>query len=97
MKTINLTLNFPIEQNKTTLTSKVWEIKDKKENYVIKWKKIEQSKSYVPGMKRCNLCLRETYNIIFKKPENGRILLNKNSEIWSSCRHKDKWKVKNYT
>ena len=67
------------------LSKHVWTIKRKDEDYDIKWKIIEKSKSFNPVTNICNLCTTEKFHIIFN-PEQGS--LNKRDEIKSHCRHK---------
>ena len=67
------------------LSKHVWKIKRKNEDYDIKWKIIEKSKSFNPVTNICNLCTTEKFHIIFN-PEQGS--LNKRDEIKSHCRHK---------
>ena len=59
----------------------------------IKRKKMEginiqgNTKLYTPSSKRFNLCLAESYNIVFSKPN----LLNKRIELVRKCRHRNKY------
>ena len=45
-------------------TYTVWHLKDKKIDYLIKWRKGKRAKSYSNINKKCNLCLWEKYFII---------------------------------
>ena len=63
----------------------IWKLKKEEKQFKIKWKVIDKAKSFNPVTKRCNLCLKEKFYIIFK-PELGS--LNQRNELGSACRHK---------
>ena len=75
------------------LSKHKWATLDKGENLDIKWEIIKKSKSYRPGMKTCNLCIEEITQILFSQPNKSESLLNKREELYSKCRHRDKWKI----
>ena len=72
----------------TALSKEVWEIKSKGGTYNIKWRPIRQHPSYNPVTGKCALCLSEKLEILEHKQPN---LLNKRSEIVSTCRHRRKY------
>ena len=76
------------QRNATTLSSHLWDLKDKDTPYTITWKVLAQAKAYAPGNKRCNLCLKEKFFIIYK-PEMST--LNSRNELVSACRHRRKF------
>ena len=65
--------------------------KDKQE-ISIKWYIKEKAKVYSLVIKRCMLCLRDKFQILFSKER----LLNKRKEIISKCRHETKNILINY-
>ena len=69
----------------TTLSNHVWKLKNDRTPYNIKWKIINRSNSFNPSTRRCNLCLKEKYFIMFR-PEGAT--LNNRSEFFSTCRHR---------
>ena len=71
----------------TTLSSHLWNLKDKNENYEVKWNIIDRAKEFNPNTRKCRLCLKEKYYIIFQ-PEGAT--LNDRSELFSTCRHRKK-------
>ena len=75
------------EANQTTLSSLSHELENKHINFEIKWEIIDQAKPFNPVTGICALCTREKYLIAFAP--NGATL-NKRSELYSSCRHKEK-------
>ena len=54
-------------------------------NYEIKWKVIDRARVFNPINRRCGLCTKEKFYIIFQ-PEGAS--LNQRSEIFSTCRHR---------
>ena len=72
-------------QHSTTLSSHIWDLKDKNLNYSVKWKTIDRAPRFNPVTKKCRLCLKEKYYIIFQ-PEGAK--LNERSELFSTCRHR---------
>ena len=80
--------------NESELSKEVWKIKNKGGDYNIKWKIIKQCPTYNPSNKKCALCLNEKLEILDHKENN---LLNKRSEIVSTCRHKAKYMLKYLT
>ena len=72
-------------QHSTTLSSHIWNLKDKNLNYNVKWNTIDRAPRFNPVTKKCRLCLKEKYYIIFQ-PEGAK--LNERSELFSTCRHR---------
>ena len=75
-------------KNSTELSKYVWNLKQRKIDYQIKWRKVKQARSYSNVNKKCNLCLWEKYFIICK-PEMST--LNRRNELSSICRHSKKF------
>ena len=71
----------------TTLSSHIWNLKDKNENFEVKWSIIDRASAFNPVTRKCRLCLKEKYYIIFQ-PEGAS--LNERSELYSTCRHRRK-------
>ena len=72
-------------ENSTTLSTHIWKLKESNKQFHVKWSIIGKAQSFNPVTKRCNLCLKEKYNIIFQ-PEGAS--LNQRSEFFSTCRHR---------
>ena len=72
-------------EHSTTLSSHVWSLQDKQENFKINWKVIDRAKKFNPINRRCGLCTKEKYYIIFQ-PEGAS--LNERKELFSTCRHR---------
>ena len=77
----------------TELSKEVWKIKNRGFNPIIKWKIIKQLPAYNPENKICRLCLGEKIEILNRDPVN---LLNKRSELISTCRHRNKYLIHQY-
>ena len=69
----------------TELSKEIWRIKERNGTFRIKWRIIKQCPAYSPLTKKCLLCLNEKNEITFFEGSN---LLNKKSEIISTCRHR---------
>ena len=85
-------LRLKEKEHETKLSSYLWKLKEKMVEYNKKWSIIEKGKAYNPITRKCGLCLKEKYNIIFQ-PE--RVTLNKRSELFSTRRHKLSQLLKN--
>ena len=79
--------------NTTELSKEVWKIKKKGFTPSIRWRIIKQLPAYNPETKKCMLCLGEKIEILQREGEN---LLNKRSELVSTCRHKRKFLLNKY-
>ena len=75
------------EANQTTLSSLTHELRKNNTNFDIKWEIIDRAKPFNPVTGICALCTREKYLIAF---DPAGATLNKRSELYSSCRHKEK-------
>ena len=85
--------NYEQYKNKSKLSSFIWETKNKKQNFEIKWSVIRRSTPYKAGSKKCNLCLWEKFHIMTGDKDK---LLNERNELITKCRHVDKFLLKNY-
>ena len=65
-------------KNSTSLSRRIWSLKDRNVNLEIKWKVLQNAKPYQPGSRHCYLCLSEIYYIIFQTEE---ATLNHRSEV----------------
>ena len=70
----------------TTLSTKYHELTNENVNFSLKWEIIEQALTFNPVTGICPLCTREKFLIAFA-PEGAT--LNKRSELYASCRHKE--------
>ena len=78
----------------TTLSEHVHTLKDKKIDHTINWTITSRAKPYSTTSKVCSLCLEEKYFIIHKP---NMATLNKRNELSTSCRHRKKYLLCNYT
>ena len=75
----------------TTLSAKVWELKEKGKPFDIQWKILHTTRPYKAGMKSCDVCLLEKTRILLgrngpDKLPKDTILLNRRTEVTSKCR-----------
>lgn len=85
----NLSFNNRKYSNSTTLSTYIWQQKDKNITPTISWEILKKAPAYNNITKKCLLCLHEKVAIISHKPQKN--LLNKKSEIISKCRHENKY------
>ena len=72
-------------EHDTALSTHIWNLKDNNHGYQIQWSVVGRAPRFNPITKKCKLCIKEKYHIIFE-PEGA--LLNKRSELFSTCRHR---------
>ena len=82
--------NFRLEKyaGATELSKYVWDLKKKGKNYEVKWEVLGRAPAYSSTSKRCQLCTTEK---LFTATANQKNLLNKSSELISTCRHRRKF------
>ena len=72
-------------ENSTTLSSHYWKLKDQNKNFEISWNIVDRAQEFNPVNRKCRLCTKEKYYIIFQ-PEGAT--LNRRSELFTTCRHR---------
>ena len=77
--------NLRKNEHKTTLSAHIWKLRDQGADFDLKWSIIENARPFDPGTKKCMLCLKEKYHILFN-PEGAS--LNQKSELFTTCRHR---------
>ena len=71
--------------NQTTLSTHIWDLKSENKNFEISWSVVDRATDYNPATRKCRLCLKEKYHIIFQ-PIGAS--LNQRSELFATCRHR---------
>ena len=79
-------------KNNTELSKEYWKVKQQKGIPRIKWKVLRECYVCNRIKRQSILCLNEKYEIACYKGGN---LLNKRPEILGTCRHRNKYKLKN--
>ena len=72
-------------RTKTSLSLHIWELKDQGIAYDTSWRILDRASLYNPATKKCNLCLKEKYFIMYSDKSST---LNKRSEVYNTCRHR---------
>ena len=80
-------------RSSTELSKYVWQLKEKGTDFAISWSVCQKATPYSSGSKLCQLCLAEKLCIISAEPKS---LLNKKTEIVSTCRHRRKFLLSTY-
>ncbi|GFN85773.1 hypothetical protein PoB_001227900 [Plakobranchus ocellatus] len=86
----NSTFRLPHKRNSTSLSEKIWKLKDTNTEFTITWDIIAKSRPYSPATKICSLCLEERYPILTRRPS-----LNKKNELLSTCPYRRKYLLQN--
>ena len=77
--------NNTSDKNATTLSTYIWKLKEENKAYQVNFEIVGRAAPFSAVSGRCNLCVREKYEIIFN-PEKAT--LNSRNELFSTCRHK---------
>ena len=88
----NSDFNSEKYQHSTTLSTHIWDLKSAGQDYQISWKVIDRGAEYNPVTRRCRLCLKEKYHILFNSTCAS---LNSRSEMFSTCRHRKRLLLEN--
>ena len=73
----------PSKRNETELSKYIWDLKDRKKSFHVKWRILRSCQPYSNVSKKC---LQEKYFIIFRKDLSS---LNKRNELASPCRNRN--------
>ena len=76
------------DTNQTSLSRYIWELKDKNEEFKIKYKIVDRGYPYNPKTEKCLLCLKEKTFIITRPNESS---LNRINEFINKCLHREKY------
>ena len=79
-------------RNSTELSKHIWTLKDNNIEHYISWRILSSHSPYNSSSKRCSLCLKEKFLIIYRPKLST---LNKRNELVSSCRHRNKALLRN--
>ena len=72
-------------RNKTTLANHIWQLKNEKKKYEIKWGIIDRGKIFNPTTRKCRVCLKEKKHILYNQIGSS---LNRRTEIFNTCMHR---------
>ena len=75
-------------ENEMELSKYIWSLKRKQRQFRINWTVLKHVTAYRSGSGRCNLCNEEKLQIMLA---NKTSLLNRRSEVFAKCRHRDKF------
>ena len=81
------------DRHNTSLSAHVWELKERKIDFTLKWDFIERAPSFNPINKKCRLCLKEKFHILYNSDNSS---LNKRQEIFNTCRHRKQRLLENF-
>ena len=78
------------DRHNTSLSSHIWGLKDRNIDFTLKRDFIERAPSFNPITKKCRLCLKEKYHILYNSESSS---LNKRQE---TCRHRKQRLLENF-
>ena len=78
-------MNHSDGRKNSTLAKYVWTLKDANRQFDISWRIIDRGPLWSNVTRRCLLCDKEKFYILFR-PDIAQ--LNKRNELWTTCRHK---------
>ena len=78
-------MNKESSRIKSTLAAHVWDLKDEHIQYKVSWKLKDRATDFNPVTKKCRVCLKEKYHIMYKTDGST---LNSRSEVFNTCRHR---------
>ena len=89
---VEVTIAEQIEEkrSKSELANYVWKLKLAEKEPIIKWQIEKKAFTYKNGMKYCDLCVTEKTLIALGDPA---VTLNKRTEIFRKCMHKNRYKL----
>ena len=68
-----------------------WHLKDNNIQFNTKWSILSKANTFNPTTKKCRLCLKEVYYILYK-PETAS--LNSRNEVFGWCKQRKQWALK---
>ena len=77
------------QSNASELSKYMWKLKDEGKNGQVEWEILQKAFPYQCGARKCDVCLSEKLQII---TADQSTLLNKRSELISTCRHQAKFR-----
>ena len=81
------------KQNCTELSKLYWNLTSVGKKPIISWSIEKHANAYQSGTNKCQLCLAEKVSILQANPSKT---INRRSKLVSKCRHKNKFKLKNF-
>ena len=75
----------PDRKHSTRLSSYIWKLKEEGKQYQIEWEIMDRAPTHSSITKKCRLCLKEIYYIMFR-PDSAS--LNHRNELYNTCRHR---------
>ena len=92
-KKIQIEEQFEVKKCRSELANYVWDLKEKKKKFSIKWQILKKAFPYRNGQRYCDLCANEKTSISLSDPAKS---LNSRNEIYHKCRQKVKFKLSNF-
>ena len=80
-------------EKETKLSKYIWKLKRNEKKFTLSWSITKRAPAYSPGSKHCGLCIEEKLCLM---QGSAKAQLNKRSEIFAKCRHREKFSTGNF-
>ena len=77
--------DFRHNRKTTTLSTYISKLKEEGKQFTVKWEIMDRAPVFNPVTRKCRLCLKEIFYILFR-PDSAS--LNRRNELFNTCRHR---------
>ena len=77
--------DFRHNRKTTTLSTYISKLNEEGKQFTVKWEIMDRAPVFNPVTRKCRLCLKEIFYIIFR-PDSAS--LNRRNELFNTCRHR---------
>ena len=72
-------------KNSTRLSAHIWQLKEEGKQCQIEWEILDRAPTHNPVTRKCRLCIKEIYYIMFR-PDSAS--LNHRNDLFNTCKHR---------
>merc|ERR1712208_41534 len=77
--------DFRHNRKTTTLSTYISKLKEEGKQFTVKWEIMDRAPVFNPVTRKCRLCLKEIFYILFR-PDSAS--LNRRNELFNTCRYR---------
>ena len=89
----NTTFRHDTYRTETELSKYIWSLRDEGVVGEVSWEVIQKAIPYKCSIRRCDVCLSEKFQIAQAMRADRTCILNKRSELVSTCLHQRKYRL----
>ena len=78
--------NYLRYRHNTSLSDHIWSLKEQDKEYDLKWMLIDRGKAFNPIQKKCKICLKDKFHIMYNRSGASP---NRRKEVFNICRHRN--------